>query len=230
MTEGGLQISPSELKFKFELRKQVPTQLSLYNPTSDRIAFKIKTTQPKRYSVRPSAGFVEPHANIEVKITMQSQKEYPADINNCKDKFLVQTIPAKANETEVVAEMFSKDRPGLADNKLRVVFDLPSGPPVSIPEIGEQEYADMNLQQQSFKVPLEETNDQDVAATLRKKIDSLEKERNALREKISVLELSGGNRSGGAKSGGDKWAARSQVRLIHLLLVAVISFLIGHFL
>eukprot|EP01025_Chloroclados_australasicus_P045780 TRINITY_DN5030_c0_g1_i1.p1 TRINITY_DN5030_c0_g1~~TRINITY_DN5030_c0_g1_i1.p1 ORF type:complete len:230 (+),score=14.27 TRINITY_DN5030_c0_g1_i1:139-828(+) len=225
---GGLQISPqSELRFKFELRKQVPTALSLYNPSSERIAFKIKTTQPKRYSVRPSAGFVDPYASVDVKITMQSQKEYPPDINNCKDKFLVQSVIALPNETDVHQDMFQKSRQGVVDSKLKVVFDLPQGPPPTIHEPDGEENEHFQSQQlKSGDLP-DGIDSSDQNIQLRRKIDALEKERNALRDKLSVLELQGGNR--GSRAANDK-VSRSQVRLIHLLLVAVVSFLIGHFL
>jgi hypothetical protein len=47
-------ISPQELKFRFELRKQIPTELRLSNPTGAPVAFKVKTTSPRKYCVRPN--------------------------------------------------------------------------------------------------------------------------------------------------------------------------------
>ena len=54
MAEGTLSISPQELKFRFELRKQIPTELRLSNPTGAPVAFKVKTTSPRKYCVRPN--------------------------------------------------------------------------------------------------------------------------------------------------------------------------------
>lgn len=38
----------------------------LRNPTDQPILFKIKTTAPKRYCVRPNSGLLEPHNSLEV--------------------------------------------------------------------------------------------------------------------------------------------------------------------
>lgn len=37
-----LELSPPELRFRFELRKNVPVTLSLTNSTSERVAFKVR--------------------------------------------------------------------------------------------------------------------------------------------------------------------------------------------
>lgn len=68
---GDLQISPSELKFRFELRKTIPVTLSLSNPGKEKLAFKVKTTSPKKYCVRPSSGVVEPGSSKDVQVIMQ---------------------------------------------------------------------------------------------------------------------------------------------------------------
>ena len=39
-----LQLSPPELKFRFELRKNIPVTLSLHNPGTERVAFKVELT------------------------------------------------------------------------------------------------------------------------------------------------------------------------------------------
>ena len=59
----------SELRFRFELRKNVTATLSLHNPGSDRVAFKLKTTAPKKFAVRPSSGIVEPGTTKEVHVS-----------------------------------------------------------------------------------------------------------------------------------------------------------------
>lgn len=52
--------------------------LTLSNPTDQRVAFKVKTTAPKKYCVKPSNGFVEPNSTRDVQVVMQPQREYPA--------------------------------------------------------------------------------------------------------------------------------------------------------
>ena len=39
----------------------VTTSLTLKNPTNEKIGFKVKTTAPKQYCVRPNSGIIPPH-------------------------------------------------------------------------------------------------------------------------------------------------------------------------
>jgi vesicle-associated membrane protein-associated protein A len=54
--------------------------MALKNPTDKKIAFKIKTTAPKKYCVRPNCGVVEPKSSVEIAsecvnlITLKLQK------------------------------------------------------------------------------------------------------------------------------------------------------------
>ena len=44
----------------------VTAELKLFNPTEKRICFKVKTTAPKRYCVRPNSGLLESEKSITV--------------------------------------------------------------------------------------------------------------------------------------------------------------------
>lgn len=44
----------------------VKRTLTVANPNDQPIMFKVKTTAPKQYCVRPNSGRVEPHERIEV--------------------------------------------------------------------------------------------------------------------------------------------------------------------
>jgi len=64
-----LTLTPAaELRIRFELRKNCAVTLSLHNPTAGRVAFKIKTTSPKKYCVRPSSGVVEAGQTKDVQV------------------------------------------------------------------------------------------------------------------------------------------------------------------
>lgn len=39
-----------------ELRKQCASEMVLKNPTGTKLAFKVKTTSPKKYCVKPNTG------------------------------------------------------------------------------------------------------------------------------------------------------------------------------
>ncbi|XP_019235668.1 PREDICTED: vesicle-associated protein 1-3 [Nicotiana attenuata] len=134
-----INIYPTELKFPFELRKQSACSLQLSNKTDQYIAFKVKTTNPKKYCVRPNAGVVLPGSSCNVTVTMQAQKEAPPDMQ-CKDKFLIQSViaPSGTSNKDVTTEMFNKEDGKVIDEfKLRVVY-VPANPPSPVPEGSEE--------------------------------------------------------------------------------------------
>nr|CAB3450497.1 unnamed protein product [Digitaria exilis] len=101
-----LGIEPIELRFPFELNKQISCALQLTNKTEKQVAFKVKTTSPKKYCVRPNNGIVAPRSTADVVVTMQAQREAPPDMQ-CKDKFLVQSaiLPNEDIPKEVTGDM-----------------------------------------------------------------------------------------------------------------------------
>lgn len=119
-----------------ELKKQIPTTIRLYNATTAELAFKVKTTAPKKYCVKPNTGFVAPGATQIVHVIMQAQREWPADVAGCKDKFLVQSV-ASGGVTDF-AELFAKGKEGIKESKLRVAYTQPPPPPSPVPE-GEED-------------------------------------------------------------------------------------------
>ncbi|KAK8521672.1 hypothetical protein V6N13_021546 [Hibiscus sabdariffa] len=135
-----LSIEPLELKFPFELRKQISCDLQLSNKTDNHVAFKVKTTNPKKYCVRPNTGVVLPRSTCDVVVTMQAQKEAPPDMQ-CRDKFLLQSVKASDGATakDVTAEMFNKEAGHVVEEcKLRVVYVSPPQPPSPVREGSEE--------------------------------------------------------------------------------------------
>jgi len=126
---------------RFELRKNIPVTMQLTNTTGDRVAFKVKTTSPKKYCVRPSSGIIEPNAVKEVQVILQSQREPPVSYADCRDKFLVQCIKIDASVKEVTSELFADPTKAkeMKQTKLRVVMIPPAKPPSPVPEGNESE-------------------------------------------------------------------------------------------
>ncbi|KAK9103164.1 hypothetical protein Sjap_020418 [Stephania japonica] len=134
-----LEIEPTELKFPFELKKQSSCSMQLTNKTDDYVAFKVKTTNPKKYCVRPNAGVLLPRSICDVTVTMQAQKEAPPEME-CKDKFLLQSVVAPPGSTakDITSEMFDKEGGKVVDEfKLRVIY-VPASPPSPVPEESEE--------------------------------------------------------------------------------------------
>lgn len=147
-----LRIYPSELKMPFELRKSNSGCIELVNKTDQRVAFKVKTTNPKKYAVRPTSGIVPPGGSCGITITMQAPKEIPQDYQ-CKDKFLIQSVVVQEGIThkDIVPEMFGR-APGrvVEEFKLRVIY-IPANPPSPVPEGDEEEIADMEVDHEVFR-------------------------------------------------------------------------------
>ena len=59
------------------------------NPHDRDACFKVKTTAPRRYCVRPNNTRVPPHQTVEVEVLLQPMDQYPAE-DKRTDKFLVQ--------------------------------------------------------------------------------------------------------------------------------------------
>ncbi|ERN00708.1 hypothetical protein AMTR_s00106p00084420 [Amborella trichopoda] len=154
-----LNIQPDELKFPFELKKQISCSLQLLNKTEHHVAFKVKTTNPKKYCVRPNTGIVLPRSTCDVVVTMQAQREAPPDML-CKDKFLIQSVIASPGATtkDVNPEMFNKESGNLVEEcKLKVLYVSPPKPPSPVHEGSEEgssptaSLSDNNHQRSAFE-------------------------------------------------------------------------------
>ncbi|KAI3717164.1 hypothetical protein L1987_68587 [Smallanthus sonchifolius] len=126
-----LEVQPLELTFLFELKKQSSCSVQMINKTDHHVAFKIKTTNPKKYCVRPNVGVVDPNASCDFTVTMQAPKVAPPDMI-CRDKFLVQStvVPEGTKEEDVTSNMFAKEDGKIVDEKrLKVIFLSPPDSP-----------------------------------------------------------------------------------------------------
>lgn len=132
MTEELLDIQPTELKFTFELKKQSTCVIQLGNKSDQCVAFKVKTTSPKKYCVRPNVGIIKPKAISDFTVTMQAQHIAPPDLQ-CKDKFLIQgiVVPFGTSDEDITSNMFAKDTGKyVEEKKLRVILMSPPQSPV----------------------------------------------------------------------------------------------------
>lgn len=125
-----ISVHPEELKFTFELEKQSYCDLKVVNNTEQHVAFKVKTTSPKKYFVRPNTCTIQPQDACLIRVTLQAQQEYPPDLQ-CKDKFLLQStiVPPNTDDKELSPDTFNKGGGRLVEErKLGVVYIFPSSP------------------------------------------------------------------------------------------------------
>ncbi|CAN0842223.1 Vesicle-associated protein 1-2 [Linum grandiflorum] len=234
-----LSIEPLELKFPFELKKQISSSLQLSNKTDSYVAFKVKTTNPKKYCVRPNAGVVMPRSTCDITVTMQAQKEAPPDMQ-CKDKFLLQSVKAPDGSTvkDITAEMFNKEAGHLVEEtKLRVVYVSPPQPPSPVPEGSEEGSSPRGSVSDNghvngaefaaaSKAFVQRFDNDDKSPEAKALIAKLTEEKNSaiqlnnkLRQELEMLRKEGSRNSGG---GG--------VSLMFVIIVALLGILLGYIL
>ncbi|KAJ1391727.1 Vesicle-associated membrane-protein-associated protein [Sesbania bispinosa] len=172
-----ISVSPDELKFHFELEKQTYCDLKVLNNTQNHVAFKVKTTSPKKYFVRPNTGVVQPWDSCIIRVTLQAQREYPPDMQ-CKDKFLLQSTVVNPNTDvdELPPDTFNKESGNsIEELKLRVSYISPTSPEGSSEDNSEQKLDSSPALQQ-----LKEEKDAAARQTrqLQQELDMLKRQRN----------------------------------------------------
>uniref|UniRef100_A0A2I3HFM0 Vesicle-associated membrane protein-associated protein A n=1 Tax=Nomascus leucogenys TaxID=61853 RepID=A0A2I3HFM0_NOMLE len=116
---------PTDLKFKVgPFTDVVTTNLKLRNPSDRKVCFKVKTTAPRRYCVRPNSGIIDPGSTVTVSVMLQPFDYDPNE--KSKHKFMVQTIFAPPNTSDMEAVWKEAKPDELMDSKLRCVFEMPN--------------------------------------------------------------------------------------------------------
>lgn len=75
------RLSVDKLSFDARPGEQSESTLGLENLTDGYLAFKVKTTAPKGYLVKPSNGVLEPNGKKDISIHLLPQFEPPKNPN-----------------------------------------------------------------------------------------------------------------------------------------------------
>ncbi|XP_062326511.1 vesicle-associated membrane protein-associated protein B/C [Osmerus eperlanus] len=113
-----------ELKFRGPFSDVVTTTLKLSNPTDRNVCFKVKTTAPRRYCVRPNSGVIDAGTSINVSVMLQPFDYDPNE--KSKHKFMVQSMLAPPEMTDMEGVWKEAKPEELMDSKLRCNFELPA--------------------------------------------------------------------------------------------------------
>ncbi|CDW58202.1 Vesicle associated membrane protein associated [Trichuris trichiura] len=168
------------VRFVGPFSKVVQTNLTLTNPTTLPVCFKVKTTAPNEYSVRPNAGVIHPKESMSVTIMLHM---IPSLEDKNKHKFMVQS--AFMSDTSIPLDNFWKSTPEkeLMDTKLRVLFDWLSQDQSETTTAGSFESVSKAGALQSECRKLAEEN-----KMLLDQLRHLESENMSLRDRIDELE------------------------------------------
>ncbi|VDL66716.1 unnamed protein product, partial [Nippostrongylus brasiliensis] len=98
----------------------VNAHLHLKNPTDRYVCFKVKTTAPKQYCVRPNSGVIPPTTSKTITVMLQPMDGIPSDV--ARHKFMVQTCFCQNGDVDLdnIWKVLSPNE--LMYSKLMVVF------------------------------------------------------------------------------------------------------------
>ncbi|CAH8861966.1 unnamed protein product [Trichobilharzia szidati] len=120
-----LEIEPkNELIFVGPFTDVITSHIKMRNPLDKVVGFKIKTTVPKCYCVKPSNGYIEPHQTIDVAVMLQPFSYNAAEKFN--HKFMIQSIVVPDGPRPSM-ELLWKDAPRskLMDSRLFCLLRMP---------------------------------------------------------------------------------------------------------
>ncbi|XP_068197213.1 vesicle-associated membrane protein-associated protein B/C-like isoform X1 [Antennarius striatus] len=112
-----------ELKFRGPFTDVVTATLKLTNPTDRNVCFKVKTTAPRRYCVRPNSGVIDAGTSVVVSVMLQPFEYDPNE--KSKHKFMVQSMLAPFDMTDMEGVWKEAKPEELMDSKLRCTFEMP---------------------------------------------------------------------------------------------------------
>jgi hypothetical protein len=116
-----LRISPKELNFPPPFNRMISSVLTIHNSSADHaVAYKVKTTAPQRYCVRPNTGLLPPGDTVEVQVLLNHTKDAPNV--DAEDKFQIQSIILKESFNDI-KEVWAKASPDqVFKQKLKAKF------------------------------------------------------------------------------------------------------------
>lgn len=154
-----VELSPAgHLDFHRPLTQIVKVTLSVSNTNHQPVAFKVKTTAPKNFCVRPNSGRIEPGERVEVQVLLQGLKEEPAPDFKCRDKFLVQSaLITPERELKALSELWSAIEADAKSGKEGVIHEQKIRcvylPPLEDTPIGNTSAGDLTADETSPPAP-----------------------------------------------------------------------------
>lgn len=184
---GMLQVEPAdELVLEGPFNRAVSKKLKVYNPSKHtRVAFKLKTTTPRLFFVRPNVGLVQPGERVSIDIFVHPVYQ---DYNTQRHKFLMQA--AEANENiDNLQEFWKTINPVyIWDTKIRVKFVDESRPMLEAPPSGENTGGATGAAGATTAAVVGKPDEGiNAMASLMQRVSLLEIEREALMQKVDEL-------------------------------------------
>lgn len=205
-----LEITPGDFKITLTANKDHVVELKLKNLTTHSVAYKVKTTAPDKYQVRPIQSSIKPAETATCMIVLKAMSTLPdpTDTKALRHKFLIQSV-FYDDETEIgalwksveIAHKTMDGRPTYHDQRITCTLVVPDPTaPVAIagsPSIdtGASSAAmqrlehDLNEKKKEFDGLMEFSLKQNTQIkTLSAQLQTKEKEVDTLRRSVVELE------------------------------------------
>mmetsp|Transcript_5973 Transcript_5973/g.12957 ORF Transcript_5973/g.12957 Transcript_5973/m.12957 type:complete len:209 (+) Transcript_5973:66-692(+) len=196
-----VKVTPDkELEFPPDMYTAHTVSVQITNMTDAHVAYKMKTTAPKSYLVKPSSGVVAPGpgTTVFVDIIMQPRVSPP---DGSQDRFLLQAVKHSNTTALTKAEWDAVDKTELHDQKF-VVKWTPSNKGSSPAALSEMPMA----------TAISPNDLKSKYAAGQDRAQQLENDCKSLRKQVEELQSAGGAASG-----------NSLVSLIVALLIGVVA-------
>lgn len=125
----GAPLSLSKRVLTFPLAPASSDMITVTNTSRAPAAFKVKTTNPQRYVVRPNIGALAAGASVDISVALHRAPAPALDADLApgpsKDKFLLQAAPSPGLDPAAPPAAFwagATAPPGTVSTKLRVAF------------------------------------------------------------------------------------------------------------
>ncbi|KAH8351662.1 hypothetical protein KR059_011067 [Drosophila kikkawai] len=178
-----LSLEPREsLDFEGPFNRSVCKSLIIENPNNKCVAFKLKTTSPRSFSVRPNLGTVGPNAKITVDVFMHPMIP---DVGQKQDKFLVQAAFASGCDIDM-QEFWKEQKPeDIWEAKIKCVLVQDKSSDLQLRQAGGASATPEPKPEDEIDFDVEEITQQE--AQLLKQVSMLEDERLTLKEELAMM-------------------------------------------
>ncbi|EER43561.1 MSP domain-containing protein [Histoplasma capsulatum var. duboisii H88] len=114
------------LRFHRPFNREVSQTLTIENNNDEPVAFKVKTTAPKSYCVRPNSGRIGAGERVDVQVLLQAMKD-DRSVGASKDKFLVQSVAVStdkdfSNVSSIWQHVEQTSKSSIHEQKIKVEF------------------------------------------------------------------------------------------------------------
>lgn len=174
---------PVELRFRGPFTDVVTSELTLSNPSDKILCFKIKTTAPRRYCVRPNSGVITPKQTVTVSVMLQPFDFDPNEKN--KHKFMVQAIIIPNADVDLEGVWKATDTSNVMDTKLKCVFEWPANQAPAAASTEKAEAAPVD--NKTFKTASATAPQEGEEKTEARDVPTLLQENNQLRREVGGL-------------------------------------------